>query len=119
MHNLSDAKVGDEYMVSLGNYFKNRFVKVKVTKVTATQVTVDLEGKPTRYAKEGGRRIGQEKWSTHATHLQPVNEATIAEHERDHKTRQRCGFLSGFNYKTLTDDQVGQLYTLVKGFEQP
>jgi hypothetical protein len=105
----NNLKVGDD----VGVASKFDFIKIsKVTKITASQITVG----DTRFVRKTGMEVGSGGKSWRSDFLLSVEEAKqrIANREAAMEASKRFAFVRDYPLRQLTDDQITRIIAIMK-----
>lgn len=110
---LEELHPGDRVFVRHG-YATDLFAAT-VSRVTKTQVTVDIGGTETTYLKRNGRRKGSNGYFV--ARIQPVNEQTLSEfrsQQKQVKKRMLVRNLDRIDWRLFTDEDLSELEQLIE-----
>jgi hypothetical protein len=122
MHRLRDLKAGQEtHIRRSSSWGEDEYFKVKVLKITATQVLVENinSGAQSRYSLKYGDEIGN-KGSKYS--LWPLTTAEysfyLAKKERADKRQNSLRIINNFNrHKYMSDEQLESIANIITEFE--
>lgn len=104
MKELKDLQVGDSVLVTGMSYRRI----AKIDKVLKTQIVVDNA----RFRKDSGWQCGGNSWNRKSISVPTEKEISDIKEENHRKTL--IYFISSFDFKRLSTDELRQVYNIVK-----